>query len=61
MKYFYHNITKGILNETDAIDFMEEYEEGDDLYVSVAGNSLLVKVEDEMLAELKRIYKDEIN
>lgn len=46
-KIFYHNITKGLLNETDAEDFFNEYEDGDQVFKSEAGDATLKQMTQE--------------
>lgn len=58
MKVFYHNISKEIMNETDMIDFMDEYDLGDILYTSTAGNALMEKIEIEKLTEMAKEYNE---
>lgn len=43
-KIFYHNITKGVVNENDLGDFMDQYEDGDLIYKTEAGCALLEEV-----------------
>lgn len=50
---FYHNITKGILNETDISDFMDSYESGDAVYKTESGNALLTEMSKSELRIIK--------
>jgi len=58
MKIFYHNFTKNIVNETERMDFIDEYEEDDIVYKSEAGNACLEKLEIDEIANLLSEYKE---
>lgn len=52
-KTFYHNITKGILNETDLSDFMDSYKSGDAVFKTEAGDATLIELSKSELRILK--------
>lgn len=58
MKAFYHNPSAGLLNETDVIDFMDQYEEDDQLYKTEAGNAILIELTDKEIEELVKLHKE---
>jgi len=58
MKVFYHNISKEIMNETDLIDFMDEYDLGNILYRSMSGNAMMEKITTKELVEMTKEYKE---
>ena len=57
MNIFYHNLTKEIVNETEKLDFMDNYDNGDIIYKSEAGNAILLKIEGDELQSLKEDYQ----
>ncbi|MDH8700835.1 hypothetical protein M2138_000169 [Dysgonomonadaceae bacterium PH5-43] len=57
-KIFYHNISREQLNETDRIDLMDMYTDGDLLYKSEAGNALLYEVSKEEIIQLKKDHEE---
>jgi len=57
-KKYYHNISKGLYNETEVVDFIEEYDEGDILLSTEAGNALVTPVTSAELSDLRRIYDE---
>ena len=57
-KIYYHNITKRQLNETCIIDLIDQYNEGDMIYKSYAGNSLIYEVSEREIKELKHQHKE---
>lgn len=58
MKIYYHNINKDLLNESDAIEFMEVYEDGDKVYKSEAGNACIEQLTPQEIKDLKQQYQD---
>ena len=56
--YYYHNTTKDILNKSDVVDFMDEYEEGDVIFKTENGNAILHKVTESELVDMKREQSD---
>jgi len=54
--FFYHNITKGILNHTNEELFMVEYQEGDLVYITLQGNATLQRVTQNRLKEWTNKY-----
>lgn len=52
----YHNITQEKVNETDIINFVDEYNEGDIVYKSENGNACIEKItDDEMVNYIKYV------
>lgn len=58
MKIYYHNINKDILNETDSIEFIESYDDGDKVYKSEAGNACISPLTEKEINDLKKEYRD---
>lgn len=58
MKIYYHNITKLILNESDLIDFMDSYEDGDKVFKSESGNACISAITEDELKEMKKEWED---
>lgn len=56
---YYHNITTGKVNETDSMDFIEDYTEGDVIYKSERGNACIAIISESELQELLEIYNEE--
>lgn len=56
--YYYHNVTRGRYNESDVIEVMEQYEEGDVLLVTERGDATVTVVEGKELDELWRKYNE---
>jgi hypothetical protein len=58
IRVFYHNISKEIMNETDLIDFMNEYDLGNICYKSEAGNALMIKLDYKELTEMTKEHNE---
>jgi len=56
MSYFYHNLTKCIVNEMDIGDFIEELDRGDLVMFSISGDATL-----KHLDELDKYCKEQFN
>jgi len=56
-KAFYHNITKGILNESSISDFMDSYESGDSVYKTEFGNATLIEISKSSLRIMKHEHE----
>ena len=58
-KIFYHNLSKNIVNESERMDFMETYDNGDVIYKSEAGNALLLEIKPDELLNMISEYEKE--
>ena len=56
-KTFYHNITKTVINESDTIEVIDFYSDGDILYKSEAGNALIEIVTEDEINHLKLMHQ----
>lgn len=52
-KIFYHNLTQEKFNETELIDFMDDYENGDRIVKTEAGCALLEEITPDELRQMK--------
>jgi hypothetical protein len=57
-RILYHNITQEKVNETEIIDFVDEYNEGDIVYKSEAGNACIEKITVEEMAKHIKFVED---
>lgn len=61
MKTYYHNVTKGIINETEIVDVAFDLDEGDKLYKTEAGSAELFEVTEQEKKEIRRRMSDHFN
>ena len=54
MKTYYHNVTRDIVNQSDVVEFIDYYFEGDVVYKSEAGNACIELLIDEEIEALKQ-------
>lgn len=57
-RIYYHNPKRGLLNETDVVDFMDVYKRGDEIFWSEDNCAILNEVDSSQLEELKQQWKD---
>lgn len=54
MKLYYHNVTKGIYNETDLGDLKDNYSDGDTIVSTQSGNAIVTELSK---TEVKRLFE----
>jgi hypothetical protein len=58
MKTYYHNMNRDLLNESDSIEFIESYEDGDKVYKSEDGCAYIYPLNQQEIDDLKKEYQE---